>query len=221
MSIAKDIIDLAKDLQTRMKDRRDIDTLKQIRSLAFSLQSVQLDIVERDIKLLQENAELKAQLTKSQDEQTLNDPIDYADTNSGWSCASTGCKLDDPKRTLSAYRFFERQKVNLREVVIGDLLKDPDVQELISACSNHMGKDAATNFVSQKLENGVMSQIYQRAGVIHALSLLKKNPDSYRVIEIIKSNTIELSLQQLAEKFPELFEGYEDVNALIDNYINS
>jgi len=69
MSVIKEIIDLTENLESRMKDRRDIDTLKQIHSLVFSLQSAQLEIMERDIKLVQENAGLKAKLAESQSEE--------------------------------------------------------------------------------------------------------------------------------------------------------
>jgi len=58
MSAIKDIVDLAKDLESRAKDRRDIEVLRQIHSLAFALQSQQAEIVERYIRVMQENANL-------------------------------------------------------------------------------------------------------------------------------------------------------------------
>ena len=69
MSAIKDIVDLAKDLESRAKDRRDIEVLRQIHSLAFSLQAQQAEIVERDVRLMQENAELKRQLAEAQAEE--------------------------------------------------------------------------------------------------------------------------------------------------------
>lgn len=68
MSAIKEIVDLAEKLESRVKERRDIDLLKQIHSLAFSLQSQQMEVMERDMRLMEENAELKAKLAKSQSE---------------------------------------------------------------------------------------------------------------------------------------------------------
>jgi hypothetical protein len=68
MSAIKDIVDLAKDLESRAKDRRDIDVLRQIHALAFSLQSQNAEVVERDLRLVEENAKLKRQLEDAQAE---------------------------------------------------------------------------------------------------------------------------------------------------------
>jgi len=64
MSIVKDIIDVAKDIEARAKDRRDIDQLRQIHSLALSLQSNNAEVVERDIRVMQEIAQVKAENAK-------------------------------------------------------------------------------------------------------------------------------------------------------------
>jgi hypothetical protein len=69
MGVIKDIIDLAEDLELRAKDRADMEIIHKIQSLAFSLQSQHVDIVERDISLLQENAELKRKLAEVQSEE--------------------------------------------------------------------------------------------------------------------------------------------------------
>ncbi len=68
MGAIKDIVDLAKDLEASVKDRRDMETIHKIQALAFSLQSQHADIIERDVGLMQENAELKKQLAESQAE---------------------------------------------------------------------------------------------------------------------------------------------------------
>lgn len=69
MGAIKDIVDLAQELESRAKDRRDMDIIHKIQSLAFSFQSSYTDIVERDVRLVQENAELKKQLAESQAEE--------------------------------------------------------------------------------------------------------------------------------------------------------
>ena len=69
MSAIRDIIDLAKELESRAKDRQDIDTLKQIHTHAFSVQSAQLEVMERDLRFMEENAKLKEQLAQLQSEQ--------------------------------------------------------------------------------------------------------------------------------------------------------
>jgi hypothetical protein len=69
MGAIKDIVDLTKDLEPRAKDRRDMDTIHKIESLAFSLQSQHADIIERDVAVMQENAELKRQLAEAQSEE--------------------------------------------------------------------------------------------------------------------------------------------------------
>jgi hypothetical protein len=69
MGAIKDIVDLTRDLESRARDRRDMDTIHKIQMLAFSLQSQHADIVERDVALVQENAELKRQLAESQAEE--------------------------------------------------------------------------------------------------------------------------------------------------------
>jgi len=58
MGAIKDIVDLAAQLESRVKDRRDIDVLRQIHSLASSLQAEHAEVVERDIRVMQENAKL-------------------------------------------------------------------------------------------------------------------------------------------------------------------
>ena len=68
MGAIKDIIDLVKDLESRAKERRDIDLIHKIQSLALSLQAHDADIVERDIRLMEENSHLKRQLAEAQSE---------------------------------------------------------------------------------------------------------------------------------------------------------
>lgn len=46
-----------------------MEVIHKIQSLAFSLQSQHADIIERDVLLMQENAELKRQLAESQSEE--------------------------------------------------------------------------------------------------------------------------------------------------------
>jgi hypothetical protein len=58
MGSIKDIIDLAITLERRIKDRQDIDVLRQICSQANSLQAEQVEVVERDIRVMKENAVL-------------------------------------------------------------------------------------------------------------------------------------------------------------------
>jgi hypothetical protein len=76
MGAIKDIVDLSIQLESRVKDRRDIDVLRQIHSLASSLQSEHAEVVERDIRVMQENAalmqakaSLERQLAESQAEE--------------------------------------------------------------------------------------------------------------------------------------------------------
>ena len=69
MGAIKDIVDLAKDLESRAKERRDMDIIHKIQSLAFSFQSSYADIVERDVRLMEENAELRRQLAETQEEE--------------------------------------------------------------------------------------------------------------------------------------------------------
>ena len=69
MGAIKDIVDLAKDLESRAKDRHDMDTIHKIQSLAFSLQSQYVDAMERDVRLIEENAKLKQQLAESNAEE--------------------------------------------------------------------------------------------------------------------------------------------------------
>ena len=58
MGNIKDIVDLASQLESRVKDRKDIETLRAIISLTHSIQSSEAEIVERDIRVMQENAQL-------------------------------------------------------------------------------------------------------------------------------------------------------------------
>ena len=58
MGNIKDIVDLASQLESRAKDRKDIETLRAIISLTHSIQSNEAEIVERDIRVMQENAQL-------------------------------------------------------------------------------------------------------------------------------------------------------------------
>ncbi len=69
MGAIKDIVDLTKDLESRAKERRDIDLIHKIQSLALALQAHDAEIVERDIHLMEENSELKRELAESQAEE--------------------------------------------------------------------------------------------------------------------------------------------------------
>ncbi len=75
MGNIKDIVDLAKDLESRAKDRKDIETLRSIISLTQAIQAHDAEVLERDIRVMQENAQLvtenadlKHQLAESQAE---------------------------------------------------------------------------------------------------------------------------------------------------------
>ena len=71
MGTLKDIVDLAKDLESRVKDRRDMDIIHQIQTLAFSFQSSYTDVVERDVDLMKKNADLEKQLAEANAEEVL------------------------------------------------------------------------------------------------------------------------------------------------------
>ena len=73
MGTLKDIVDLAKDLESRVKDRRDMDIVHQIQALAFSFQSSYTDVVERDVELVKKNAELEKQLAEANAEDCFID----------------------------------------------------------------------------------------------------------------------------------------------------
>ena len=64
MGNIKDIVDLATQLESRAKDRKDIETLRAIISLTHSIQSSEAEIVERDIRVMQENAKLVQEKTE-------------------------------------------------------------------------------------------------------------------------------------------------------------
>jgi glutamate/tyrosine decarboxylase-like PLP-dependent enzyme len=64
MSTIKNLIDLAKELETRARDRRDIETIHQITSLAFSLQSQHAEVIEKNLNLAAENLELTRQVSE-------------------------------------------------------------------------------------------------------------------------------------------------------------
>ena len=68
MSILGDIVTVAKEIEGRAKDRRDIDALRQIHSLALSLQKQHTEIIDRDDRLISENSELKRQLAEAKAE---------------------------------------------------------------------------------------------------------------------------------------------------------
>jgi hypothetical protein len=69
MGAIKDIVDLTRELETRAKDRHDIELIHRIQSLIISLQSQHADIADRDIRLMQENTDLKNQLAELQKEE--------------------------------------------------------------------------------------------------------------------------------------------------------
>lgn len=76
MGEIKDIVELAMQLESRSKDRKDIETLRSIISLTQAVQASQADVVERDIRVMQENAQaqreiadLKRQLAEAQAEE--------------------------------------------------------------------------------------------------------------------------------------------------------
>jgi hypothetical protein len=104
----KDIVDLAKDLESRAKDRRDMDTIHKIQSLAFSFQSGYTDIVERDVGLVQENAELKRQLAEAESEEIrIHSAIEFRRgkrTGGQWMPFCPKCKM--PARVSNDFGVF-------------------------------------------------------------------------------------------------------------------
>jgi len=64
MSAIKEIIDLVQNLASRMKDRQDMEIIHKIMGLASSVQSAQFEIQEKYLKVLEDNFDLKQQLSK-------------------------------------------------------------------------------------------------------------------------------------------------------------
>ena len=104
MGNIKDIVDLAIQLESRAKDRKDIDTLRSIISLTQSVQSSEAEIVERDIRVMQENAQLvadvaalKRQLAEAQAEEVrIHRAIEFrrgARTGSQWAAFCPKCHM--------------------------------------------------------------------------------------------------------------------------------
>ena len=85
MGNIKDIVDLAIQLESRAKDRKDIETLRSIISLTQSVQAEHVVVVERDIRVMQENAqlvsynaELQRKLSEAQSEEIrIHDTIEF------------------------------------------------------------------------------------------------------------------------------------------------
>jgi len=69
MGAIKDIVALTKELESRAQDPRDMEAIHKIQELTFSLQSQLSDVLERDVSLMEENSQLKKQLTDSQAEE--------------------------------------------------------------------------------------------------------------------------------------------------------
>ena len=97
MGAIKDIVDLAKDLESRAKDRQDIEILHKIHSLTFALQSQHADIVERDLSLMQENVELKRQLAEANAEEVqFHSLVEFhrsKKTGGKWMAFCPKCKM--------------------------------------------------------------------------------------------------------------------------------
>lgn len=71
MGAIKDVVDLAKELEGRVKERRDLELVHKIQSLILSVQSEHVDVVERDITLMRENDDLKRKLAELESEEIL------------------------------------------------------------------------------------------------------------------------------------------------------
>ncbi len=99
MSILADIITVAKDIETRAKDRKDIDALHQIHSLALSLQKQHTDIIDRADRIQAENTELKRQLAETkaaEEEKRFHRGIDFRKgirTGGRWQPFCPKCEL--------------------------------------------------------------------------------------------------------------------------------
>jgi regulator of replication initiation timing len=97
MGTIKDIVDLTVQLEGRAKERRDIDALRQIHSMTSALQSQHADIVERDIQLMQENADLKRKLAEAQAEEVrIHRAIEFrkgSRTGNKWAAFCPKCHM--------------------------------------------------------------------------------------------------------------------------------
>lgn len=104
MGDIKDIVDLAMQLESRAKDRKYIETLRSIISLTHSIQSSQAEIVERDLRVMQENsklvqdkAELERKLADAQAEEIrIHSAIEFRRgkrTGGSWMPFCPKCKM--------------------------------------------------------------------------------------------------------------------------------
>ena len=137
MGNIKDIVDLAIQLEGRAKDRKDIETLRSIISLTQAVQASDAEIVERDIRVMQENAtlvqknaELERQLAaaRAEDIQFHSIGIEFRRgkrTGNKWMAFCPKCKMP-------AQIVFLRGRSDTRAM----------------ACSSHCGWSV---FVSQKV----------------------------------------------------------------------
>ncbi|ACB77051.1 hypothetical protein Oter_3776 [Opitutus terrae PB90-1] len=107
MGALKDIVDLTKDLESRAKDRRDMEIIHKIQSLAFSFQSNYADMVERDVQLVQENAELKKKLAEAQAEEVrIHRSIEFRKgprTGNRWAAFCPKCHMPADTPSLGVY----------------------------------------------------------------------------------------------------------------------
>ncbi|GEM_PF-4327091 len=71
MGAMKDLVDLCQDLESRARNHEDIALFNKIQSLTLSLQSDHAEMLERDVRLIQENAELKKRLSEIQAEEII------------------------------------------------------------------------------------------------------------------------------------------------------
>ncbi len=107
MGTLKDIVDLTKDLESRAKDRRDMELVHKLQELAFTLQSQQADIIERDIRLMEENAELKRKLAETKSEEIrIHEGIEFKrspKTGGNWIAFCPKCHCPAQAREQDAY----------------------------------------------------------------------------------------------------------------------
>jgi regulator of replication initiation timing len=97
MGEIKDIIELVKELESRAKDRKDIETLSKIFSEIREVQGQMFEIRERNFDLKQENADLKQKLeAKEEEEIRIYEAVEFRRgkrTGSKWMAFCPVCHM--------------------------------------------------------------------------------------------------------------------------------
>jgi hypothetical protein len=120
------------------------------------------------------------------------------------------------------YRYCIRYQIHIDAVNPQELIKDPEIHDFMISYPNPKEGEQIILMKIREVKNGktVLSEIYQRFGIVIAIILLTNKTEMSAIIELMKNNSIEIDLETLLSQLgiPECLK-IRGIDHYIEKYI--